>query len=305
MTEALAIKLAVVMLFLLGGTYVHFRGKVRHRFQRQLLDHSTVMAPYNLFVYARSAVPNTPMQDVAQFPDLKLLSDNWQAIRDEAQTLYGQGMIRASVGTNDLGFNSFFRKGWTRFYLKWYGNYLPSALQQCPKTVELLRRTPSVKAAMFAVLNAGSELGPHRDPFAGSLRYHLGLVTPNSDDCRIFVDGNMYSWRDGQAVMFDETYIHWAENKSGMNRIILFADIERPLKDPVSRTINRIFARVAVASAASRNLPGEKLGVLNHLFAYVYAIRRVGKWMKAKNERAYYLIKYCLVAALVYWLFVR
>ena len=305
MTMGLAIKLAVVMLFLLGGTYVHFRGRIRHRFQRQLLDHSTVMAPYNLFVYARSAVPNTPMQDVTQFPDLALLSDNWQTIRDEAQALYGQGMIRPSDGTNDLGFNSFFRKGWTRFYLKWYSDYLPSALQQCPKTVELLRRTPSVKAAMFAVLNAGSELGPHRDPFAGSLRYHLGLVTPNSDDCRIFVDGNMYSWRDGQAVMFDETYIHWAENKSGMNRIILFADIERPLKDPVSRAINRAFARVAVASAAARNLPGEKLGVLNHLFAYVYSIRRLGKWMKQQSEIGYYAIKWSLFGALIYWMLIK
>jgi beta-hydroxylase len=159
-----------------------------------------------------------------------------------------------------------------------------------------------VKAAMFAVLNAGCELGPHRDPFAGSLRYHLGLVTPNTDDCRIFVDGNMYSWRDGQDVMFDETYIHWAENKSDMNRIILFADIERPLKGPISRAVNRAFARIAVASAASRNLPGEKLGAMNHVFAYIYSIRRVGKWLKAKNEPVYYAIKYCLFGALIYWI---
>ncbi|HWU69321.1 MAG TPA: aspartyl/asparaginyl beta-hydroxylase domain-containing protein [Stenotrophobium sp.] len=302
-TAGLAIKIAVAMMFLLGGTYVHFRGKVRHRFQRQLLDHSTVMAPYNMFVYWRSAVPNTPMQDVSRFPQLALLRDNWQTIRDEAQALYGQGMIRPSDGTNDLGFNSFFRKGWTRFYLKWYGNYLPSALQQCPKTVELLKQTPSVKAAMFAVLNPGSELGPHRDPFAGSLRYHLGLVTPNSDACRIFVDGNMHSWRDGEDVVFDETYIHWAENKTDQYRIILFADVERPLKDRISRAINSAFARIAVASAASRNLPGEKLGVMNHLFAYIYSIRRLGKWMKQKNKFGYYTIKYILFGALLYWIF--
>ena len=42
---------------------------------------------------------------------------------------------------------------------------------------------------MFAVLPPGGKLGAHRDPFAGSLRYHLGLVTPNSDKCRILVDG--------------------------------------------------------------------------------------------------------------------
>lgn len=298
---ALTIKLAVLMLFLLGTTYVHFRGNIRHRLKRQLTDHSTIMAPYNMFVYWLSAVPNTPMQDVDHFPDLKLLRDNWQVIRDEAQGLYGQGKIRPSDGTNDLAFNSFFRKGWTRFYLKWYSDYLPSALDQCPRTVALLKQAPSVKAAMFTVLQPGSVLGQHRDPFAGSLRYHLGLVTPNSDDCRIFVDGNMYSWRDGKDVMFDETYIHWVENKTDQYRIILFCDIERPLKGPIARAVNHAFGRIAVASAASRNVPEEKLGALNHVFAYIYSIRRVGKWMKAKNEPVYYLIKYCLFAALIYW----
>ncbi len=40
-----------------------------------------------------------------------------------------------------------------------------------------------------------------------------------------------YSWRDGESVVFDETYIHYAENKTDQNRIIFFADVERPFKD--------------------------------------------------------------------------
>ncbi|MGT2494830.1 aspartyl/asparaginyl beta-hydroxylase domain-containing protein [Cupriavidus basilensis] len=31
--------------------------------------------------------------------------------------------------------------------------------------------------------------------FAGSLRYHLGLATPNDDRCFIEVDGERHSWR--------------------------------------------------------------------------------------------------------------
>ena len=80
-----------------------------------------------------------------------------------------------------------------------------------------MQSIPIVNGAMFALLPPGGELGTHRDPFAGSLRYHLGLVTPNSDDCHIFVDGETYYWRDGEAVMFDETYIHWAENKTDVD----------------------------------------------------------------------------------------
>ncbi|MEG0821738.1 MAG: aspartyl/asparaginyl beta-hydroxylase domain-containing protein, partial [Burkholderiaceae bacterium] len=58
----------------------------------------------------------------------------------------------------------------------------------------------------------------HRDPFASSLHYHLGWVTPNDDGCFIVVDGGSYFWRDGEAVMFDETYIHDAENTTNPSR---------------------------------------------------------------------------------------
>ena len=90
---------------------------------------------------------------------------------------------------DDIGFNSFFKRGWKRFYVKWYDQALPSAQALCPKTVELLKSIPAVKGAMFALLDPRSNLNPHRDPFAGSLRYHLGLVTANSDACFISVDG--------------------------------------------------------------------------------------------------------------------
>lgn len=51
----------------------------------------------------------------------------------------------------------------------------------------------SVKGAMFVLFPGGSHLNPHRDPFGGSLRYHLGLSTPNPDNRRIYADGQPYA----------------------------------------------------------------------------------------------------------------
>jgi len=96
--------------------------------------------------------------------------------------------------------------------VKWYDAVLPSATARCPATVKLVQSVPSINAALFAFLPARSKIGPHRDPFAGSLRYHLGLITPNSDGCCLWVDGNKYSWGDGADVVFDETCIHPAVN---------------------------------------------------------------------------------------------
>mgnify|MGYP003694515661 CR=1 FL=1 len=144
---------------------------------------------------------------------------------------------------------------------------------------------------MFAMLPPGAKLGRHRDPFAGSLRYHLGLVTPNSDDCRIYVDGKMYSWRDGEAVLFDETFIHWAENATQTARIILFCDVERPLHTGFARAANRFFGRTFVAAAATANEPGEKVGVLNRIFGFFHRMRAHTTRLKNWNRFVYYTLQ--------------
>jgi beta-hydroxylase len=298
-------KLLVLLTFGVAGVFVHFRGRVRHTFARQLTDHSTFMAPYNALMYMFSSVPARPYIDLKNFPELAPLQENWRMIRDEGLKLFDEGYIRAASKHNDLGFNSFFKSGWKRFYLKWYDDFLPSARDLCPQTAELLSKIPSVNAAMFALLPPGAKLPLHRDPFAGSLRYHLGLSTPNSEKCRIIVDGELYYWKDGEAVMFDETYIHRAENQTDCQRLILFCDINRPLSNPIARALNRWIGQPMARAAATQNLPGEKVGVLNKLFAYVYQIRIVAKRVKAWNKNVYYVLKWLLLGALVYATFFR
>ena len=286
----LAPKFIVLYVFLASMMYVHLRGRVRHRFYRQLTDHSTFMAPYNALMYMFSAVPVRPYVDVNAFPELKPLTENWKTIREEALKLFDEGHIRAASGYTDLGFNSFFRRGWKRFYVKWYDEPLPSAQALCPKTVALVQSIPNVNGAMFALL------------FAGSLRYHLGLVTPNNDTCKIWVDGEMYAWRDGEAVMFDETYIHWAENKSDITRLILFCDVERPLKSRIMTKLNHWFEATAIRASQTENAPGDQIGVLNRIFSVAYYLRLPGKALKKKSKLAYYVTKWLIVIGLLYLL---
>ena len=113
----------------------------------------------------------------------------------------------------------------------------------------------------------------HRDPFAGSLRLHLGLSTPNDDACYIEVDGIKKSWRDGEWMMFDETYIHHAHNETQQDRVILFCDIARPLRFGLPGLFNRAVAATLLAGGASPNLPGDPTGGVNKAFGSVYKVR--------------------------------
>lgn len=292
-------KWVVVGFFILSVLHIHFRGRVRLPFRRQIFDHSSFMAPINIFMHKFSTVPDTPFVPVSQFPELARLQENWPIIRAEAENLLALKKIKAAEQNDDAGFNSFFKNGWKRFYLKWYDASHPSAERLCPQTYALLQSIPSVKAAMFAELPPGGKLNPHRDPFAGSMRYHLGLATPNDDRCFIDVDGERHSWRDGEGVVFDETYIHWAINGSESDRIILFCDVERPMRYRWMGAFNRWFGRTVMTAAASPNETGDQVGLVSKLFRISFYAGQYRRRFKAWNKTAYNITRIALVIALI------
>ncbi|MCL1124794.1 aspartyl/asparaginyl beta-hydroxylase domain-containing protein [Shewanella surugensis] len=296
-------KIIFILYFFISASYICRRGKLKHKFTRQLTDHSTFMAFINFPLYIFSKIKTTPYLETHSVDNLNKLKDNWEIIRQEALALEQDGLISTSDKLDDAAFNSFFRKGWSRFYISWYGAEIPSAMIRSPQTTLLVQSIPNIKAAMFARLKAGSRLGLHRDPYAGSLRYHLGLITPNDDKCYINVDGEPYHWRDGEDVLFDETYLHEAINNTNCDRIILLCDIERPLKFRVIRLYNKFISYVLLKSAAAPNEIGDKTGGINKAFKYIYQIRIVGKKLRKFNKPLYYFIKYCIFLGLITLLF--
>jgi beta-hydroxylase len=294
---SVALRLGLFLLLMGSALFVHLRGRARFGLVKALTDYTVLLAPYNMLMVLFSRVKARPYAPVADFPDLAPLQAHWQEIRAEA------GRIGVATGYNDMGFNSFFRSGWKRFYLKWYGEELASARAACPRTVELLGRIPSIKGAMFASLPPAGKLVRHRDPYAGSLRYHLGLATPNSPGCYIEVDGQRYFWRDGEAVLFDETFIHHAENTTDQQRVILFCDVERPMRSRLLAAVNRWFADHVMAASASQNEVGERIGGINRFFQVAYKARLQTKKLKATHRRLYYLSKWVAIVGGLYLVF--
>ena len=285
------------------AVYTHFRGKESLPFKRQILDHSTFFAPYNLLMDAFSKHPCNPILERSDFPHLDPLKEHYKTIKLEASSLYQSGDIRSAEKHNDIAFNSFFRTGWTRFHIKWYDKLMPSAIEKCPKTSALIASIPEINSAMFAVLPEKGRLGKHRDPFGGSLRYHLGLDTPNSDDCYILIDDQMYSWRDGEDIVFDETFVHSAMNNTTKPRIILFCDVTRPLKTEFMRNVNQFVINHVIKIAKAQNTASEKVGALNKVAGGIFKLKTFFESVKKFNRKLYYGLKYTLLFALVWWLF--
>lgn len=289
--------------YLASVAFVQYRGKEKMKLKRQMGDFSTFLAPFNAVIYAFSQIPNKPFFELKDFPQLQQLTNSWETIRDEGLALMEGGMVNANNADTELGFHSFLRTGWKRFHLKWYNDPLPSAQKLCPKTEALLQSIPGIHGAMFALLPPGARFGKHRDPFAGSVCYHLGLRTPNSDDCWIDIDDIRYSWRDGEAVLFDETYVHHAKNDTDVNRLILFCDVERPMKNALARAFNHFLINHVMKATASHNEEGEKPGVINRAFKPFFRLKLFLKSQKRKNRRVNMTIKYMIITVVLALIF--
>jgi beta-hydroxylase len=99
--------------------------------------------------------------------------------------------------------------------------------------------------------------------------------------------------------MFDETFIHSAENATDVNRIILFCDVERPMKYGFMTAINRWVSHHIVKASATQNMEGEHVGMLNKVFGKLYEVHLASRKVKAWNRRVYYALKYSLMIGIV------
>lgn len=291
--------LVVAVLFSLGSiTYVYsMRGDVRYdSFVEYVRKGWPVFTPYNCALYLfTDPKARYPIMDMDEFPELELLEENWEVIAEEGKRLMEQGSFEAAIDPElssyyDVGFRTFYKYGWSKFYLNWYGYTHESAKLTCPKTVEILAKVPQINGAMFATLPPGGQLTRHLDPFASSLRYHLGLATPNSDSCFINIDGKTRSWRDGEALMFDETYLHFVKNNSDQSRLILMCDVERPMSW-LGKLINWPYKQMITAFTVP-NTDIDKRGLANRTFQTLVPFLEKSKALKKTNRPLYKALKY-------------
>jgi beta-hydroxylase len=68
--------------------------------------------------------------------------------------------------------------------------------------------------------------------------------------------------------------------------------------------VNRTLGRGIIRAAATQNVAGEHVGVLNHIFSYVYQICTLGLHIRERNKALYYVLKRALLGSIGYAIFV-
>jgi ornithine lipid ester-linked acyl 2-hydroxylase len=123
---------------------------------------------------------------------------------------------------------------WKMYFLKAGNIRFERNCEEFPRLMGVLDKMPNIVSAYFSVLGPQKMLMPHEGPWCGVLRMHLGMIIPKpKETCALVVDGEKYHWEEGEVVVFDDTYNHFALNYSDEDRVILFLDVLRPLPWPL------------------------------------------------------------------------
>jgi aspartate beta-hydroxylase len=89
-----------------------------------------------------------------------------------------------------------------------------------------------VLSASYSFIAPGKHIPPHRGPFRGVLRFHLGLSMPRGSDGELgailWVDGEPHRLADGGSLLWDDTFTHEVLNATNDVRIALLLDVWRP-----------------------------------------------------------------------------
>jgi beta-hydroxylase len=194
-----------------------------------------------------SKVGNPPIYDNAVFPWTQEIEREWRAIRTELDRvlvrqadLPGFHEISSDVATISQD------RGWKTFLLAGYGFKSEPNIKLCPQTWRACQKIPGLITVMFSILEPGKHLPPHRGPYNGVLRLHLGLIVPEPrEQLGIRVDKEVYRWQDGEAVIFDDAFEHEAWNRTPHTRVVLFVDFRKPLRFPAN-FLNWLLLHLAV-----------------------------------------------------------
>lgn len=186
----------------------------------------------NLKLYNSSIKTSAYLDLEEYFPEYKILEENWLDIKKEIERVIDSGKTLPKFHEIDDGQEYISDNdglSWHLLNLLLYTMWHKKNAELCPKTTSLLKKIKSVKSAYFSILEPGKHIPPHKGPYKGIIRYQLAISVPKKGECKILVDGKPYFWKEGESLLFDDTYTHEVVNNTSEYRVALLLDVKRTI----------------------------------------------------------------------------
>jgi aspartate beta-hydroxylase len=210
-------------------------------------------------------LPAGPYHDPNLQPWAERLAKLYQPIREEACRILAEDgrwadflTLRPGMKPEDYLLGQGHAPAWEALFFYRNGRRYADTHARCPVTsaflesTDLCRIEDEAPEICFSVLRAGTTILPHHGVTNVRLVMHLPLIAP--PQCALHVFGaHPHEWREGELVMFDDTYKHEAWNRSDSIRIVLLMDCWNPHLSSVERAaLTDIIGMIRRLSTAAR-----------------------------------------------------
>ena len=117
---------------------------------------------------------------------------------------------------------------WNVYYLFLHELKFEKNCESCPKTVELIQKLVPRQYyhAFFSAVTPGTHIIPHNGPTNRKLRVHIPLI--NIDGSKIRVGEETKYFKEGEAIVFDDSFNHESWHEGEKTRVNLIFDFWHP-----------------------------------------------------------------------------
>ncbi|CAK9022089.1 Aspartate beta-hydroxylase domain-containing protein 2 [Durusdinium trenchii] len=156
------------------------------------------------------------------------LEENYQTFREDLDLILNRSLFDTLYFMGHVSMTQFSgrRESWAPLNLIHNRELAPHACEVANRSCDLLRSRPEIArchakdvGAAFARLQPGMGIKPHLWNAPPRLAAHLGLRTPHG--ASMAVGEHHLSWDEGQALVFDDTYIHSVNHEGTDDRYLL------------------------------------------------------------------------------------
>jgi ornithine lipid ester-linked acyl 2-hydroxylase len=223
---------------------------------RQLVLHNgrRVLQQVQKSIGRSSLIGDQPFFSRELFPWAEKIEENWKTIREELDAIMQRQEDLPDFAAISPDQKHLAKQNqWKTFFFFAYGLESAANCARAPRTTQLLKSIPGAKTAFFSILSPRMHIPAHCGPYKGVIRYHLGLIVPEpKEQCRIRVADSTAHWEEGKSMFFDDTFEHEVWNDTDGQRVVLFMDVMRPLRFPMS-LINGLIIKAIAASPFIRD----------------------------------------------------
>lgn len=167
--------------------------------------------------------------DPRDFSFLNPLLSGFDLIKKELIELIAEGKEQQWLRTFPDYVKSDEYKAWKVFSFVFFNMRLPQNAKLCPRTAQLVYSIPEILSCDYSYLNPSTHVLPHKGYSRMVLRCHLPLIVPDEKLCALRVGNETRHWKEGELLIFDDSFEHEAWNKSDEKRVVLMFDIPNPL----------------------------------------------------------------------------